>query len=51
MELLDTTHCIWIKLQALLQQLLPCEEEGFDDFGFIIFKDIYESRYMHIHDI
>jgi len=26
---------IWIKLQALLQQLLPCEEEGFDDFVFI----------------
>jgi len=42
MQLLDATHCIWIKLQALLQQLLPCEEEGFDDFVFIILNVIYE---------
>jgi len=31
-----------MKLQAWLQQLLPCEEEGSDDFGFINFIVIYE---------
>jgi len=36
-----------MKLQALLQQLLPCEEEGFDDFGFINFNAIYESLHVY----
>jgi len=36
-----------MKLQALLQQLLPCEEEGFDDFVFINFKVIYESLHVY----
>jgi len=36
-----------MKLQALIQQLLPCEEEGFDDFGFINFNVIYESLHAY----
>jgi len=36
-----------MKLQALLQQLLPCEEEGFNDFGFINFNVIYESLHTY----
>jgi len=36
-----------MKLQALLQQLLPCEEEGFDDFSFIYFNVIYESLHAY----
>jgi len=43
MQLLDATQCIWVKLQALLWQLLPCEKEGFNDFVFIILNVIYES--------
>jgi len=45
--LLDATHCIWIKLQALLQQLLPCVEEGFDDFSYINFNVIYELLHAY----
>jgi len=36
-----------MKLQALLQKLLPCEKESFDDFGFINFNVIYESLHAY----
>jgi len=35
------------KTASLLQQLLPCEEEGFDDFNFFYFKVIYESLHVY----